>query len=94
MRGLRHPSRPSTIAALGVFAAWKPTRVLAGAYLFGGITILQLHSQAFGVKIDAQLLSMLPYLATILVLVIISRDSMRVKLTAPACLGRPFHAAT
>ena len=79
--------------ALVVFAAWRPWRVLLGAYLFGGITILQLHSQALGVKIDAQLLSMLPYLATIVVLVIISRDAMKVKLTAPACLGKPFHAA-
>jgi simple sugar transport system permease protein len=64
-----------------------------GAYLFGGITILQLHSQALGVKIDAQLLSTLPYLATIVVLVIISRDALKAKLTAPACLGKPFHAA-
>jgi ABC-type uncharacterized transport system permease subunit len=79
--------------ALVVFAAWRPWRVLLGAYLFGGITILQLHSQALGVKIDAQLLSTLPYLATIVVLVIISRDDMKVKLTAPACLGKPFHAA-
>jgi simple sugar transport system permease protein len=79
--------------ALVVFAAWRPWRVLLGAYLFGGITILQLHSQALGVKIDAQLLSMLPYLATILVLVVISRDAMKVKLTAPACLGKPFHVA-
>jgi simple sugar transport system permease protein len=79
--------------ALVVFAAWRPWRVLLGAYLFGGITVLQLHSQAFGVKVDAQLLSMLPYLATILVLVVISRDKMRVKQTAPACLGKPFHAA-
>lgn len=79
--------------ALVVFAAWRPWRVLLGAYLFGGITILQLHSQAVGVKVDAQLLSMLPYLATIVVLVLISRDKMKVKLTAPACLGKPFHAA-
>jgi general nucleoside transport system permease protein len=80
--------------ALVVFAAWLPWRVLAGAYLFGGITVLQLHSQAFGVKIDAQVLSMLPYLATILVLVVISYDRTKAKLTAPACLGRPFYAAT
>jgi len=79
--------------ALVVFASWRPWRVLLGAYLFGGITILQLHSQALGVKVDAQLLSTLPYLATIVVLVIISRDKMKVKLTAPACLGKPFHAA-
>ena len=60
----------------------------------GGITVLQLHGQALGVKIDAQLLSMLPYLATIVVLVIISRDQMKVKLAAPACLARTFNAAT
>ena len=79
--------------ALVVFAAWRPWRVLGGAYLFGAVTILQLHSQALGIKIDAQVLSMLPYLVTVLVLVVISRDSMRVKLTAPAALGKPFHAA-
>lgn len=79
--------------ALVVFAAWRPWRVLGGAYLFGAVTILQLHSQALGIKIDAQVLSMLPYLVTILVLVIISRDRMRVRLTAPAALGKPFHAA-
>ena len=80
--------------ALVVFAAWLPWRILWGAYLFGSITILQLHSQAFGVKVDAQVLSMLPYLATILVLILISCDKTKVKLTAPASLGRPFHAAT
>lgn len=79
--------------ALVVFAAWRPWRSLMGAYLFGGITILQLHSQGFGVKIEAQYLSMLPYLATIVVLVIISSDRMKVKLNAPACLAQPFRAA-
>jgi ABC-type uncharacterized transport system permease subunit len=79
--------------ALVVFAAWRPWRLLGGAYLFGAVTILQLHGQALGIKIDAQVLSMLPYLVTVVVLVIISRDKMRVKLTAPACLGKPFHAA-
>ncbi|KAB2847749.1 MAG: ABC transporter permease [Hyphomicrobiaceae bacterium] len=79
--------------ALVVFAAWRPGRALLGAYLFGSISILQLHSQASGIKIDAQLLSMLPYLATILVLVLISRDKMRSKLNAPACLGKPFYVA-
>ena len=58
--------------ALVVFAAWRPWRLLGGAYLFGAVTILQLHSQALGIKIDAQLLSMLPYLVTVVVLVIIS----------------------
>jgi ABC-type uncharacterized transport system permease subunit len=80
--------------AIVVFAAWRPWRVLLGGYLFGGITVLQLHSQAVGVKIDAQLLAMLPYLATIVVLVVISRDAMRLRLNAPACLGKPFHATT
>jgi general nucleoside transport system permease protein len=78
--------------ALVVFAAWRPWRALAGAYLFGGITIAQLHSQALGLEVDAQILSMLPYLATIIVLVIISRDALRAAMMAPACLGKPFHA--
>jgi len=80
--------------AIVVFAAWRPWRVVLGSILFGGITVLQLHSQAIGVKIDAQLLSMLPYLATIVVLVVISRDTMRMRLNAPACLGKPFDAST
>ncbi len=80
--------------ALVVFAAWRPGRALLGAYLFGGITILQLHSQGFGVEVEAQYLSMLPYLATIAVLVIISSDRLKVKLNAPACLTQPFRAAT
>jgi simple sugar transport system permease protein len=79
--------------ALVVFATWRPGRALLGAYLFGGITILQLHSQGFGIEVDAQLLSMLPYLATIAVLVVISRDAMKVKLNAPACLGKVFYAS-
>jgi general nucleoside transport system permease protein len=79
--------------ALVVFATWKPVRAVFGAYLFGGITILQLHAQAFGAKIDPQVLSMLPYLATILVLVLISRDRVALRLNAPQCLGKPFVAA-
>ena len=78
--------------AIVVFAAWRPWRALLGAYLFGGITVLQLHSQAHGLEVDAQLLAMLPYLATIVVLVLISRDAMRLRLNAPACLAKPFHA--
>ena len=77
--------------ALVVFATWKPARVVVGAYLFGAVTILQLHLQGFGVQVPAQILSMLPYLVTILVLVLISRDSARVKLNAPACIGQIFH---
>ena len=82
------------MALLVVFAAWRPWRLLLGAYLFGGITILQLYSQGFGVKIEPQYLSMLPYLATIAVLVIISSDRAKVKLNAPACLAKPFRAAS
>lgn len=79
--------------ALVVFAAWRPWRVLFGAYLFGGITIVQLHSQAFGLKIEPQLLSMLPYLATIVVLVLISYDRSKANLNAPANLGQTFYAS-
>ncbi|HYG89091.1 MAG TPA: ABC transporter permease [Azospirillum sp.] len=77
--------------ALVVFATWKPVRVLAGAWLFGGVTIAQLHIQGHGFAVPAQLLSMLPYLATVLVLVAISRDVARIRLNAPACLGKVFH---
>lgn len=77
--------------ALVVFATWQPGRLLAGAYLFGGIGILQLHGQALGVGIPSQLMSMLPYLATILVLVLISRDGGRIRRNAPASIGIPFH---
>ncbi len=77
--------------ALVVFAAWRPWRVLAGAYLFGGVTIFQLQAQGLGLlPVPSQVLSMLPYLATILVLVVISIGPWRKRLTAPACLGRPF----
>ena len=80
--------------ALVVFATWRPGRALLGAYLFGGVTILQLHMQGIGVEqIPSQVWSMLPYLATILVMVLISRDSSRVRQNAPACLGKIFHPA-
>jgi simple sugar transport system permease protein len=74
--------------ALVVFASWKPWRVLLGAYLFGGVTVLQLNLQAAGLAIPVEYLSMSPYLITILVLVIMSADKSR----APASLGRVFHA--
>ena len=76
--------------ALVVFATWKPWRVLAGAYLFGGVTLAQFQAQALGVEIPAQYLSMLPYVATIVVLAIISRDAATIKLNAPASLGTPL----
>jgi simple sugar transport system permease protein len=76
--------------ALVVFASWRPWRVLAGAYLFGAVTIGQLHAQALGFGIPSQLLSSLPYLATILVLVLISRNKRLTMINTPASLGRPF----
>ena len=79
--------------ALVVFATWRPGRLLIGAYLFGGITILQLHAQSAGWGVPSQLMSMLPYLATILVLVLISGDRSKIRLNAPACLGKVFHPA-
>ena len=77
--------------ALVVFATWRPARILVGAYLFGGVTIIQFHIQGFGLELPSQILSMLPYLATIFVLVIISRDKNLIKLNSPASLGITFH---
>jgi simple sugar transport system permease protein len=80
--------------AIVVFAAWRPWRALVGAYLFGGITILQLYAQGAGLlAVPSQVFSMLPYLATIVVLVIISAGPWRRRLDAPACLGKPFRPA-
>ena len=78
--------------ALVVFASWRPWRVLGGALVFGGITIMQLAGQARGWTIPSQFLSMLPYLATIIVLVLISRNREFALANSPACLGRIFHA--
>ncbi|MBT8155693.1 ABC transporter permease [Epibacterium ulvae] len=75
--------------ALVVFASWKPWRALLGAYLFGGVTVVQLNLQAAGVAIPVEYLAMSPYLITIVVLVILSAD----KSSAPAALGRAFHAS-
>ncbi len=77
--------------ALVVFATWRPARVMVGAYLFGGVTIIQFHIQGFGIDIPSQFLSMLPYLATIVVLVFISRDINTIRLNSPASLGVAFH---
>ncbi len=78
--------------ALVVFAAWRPLWLLAGAYLFGGITYLSLFLQGLGVPIPSPLISALPYVGTVVVLVLISRDSRRIRLNQPACLGKYFHA--
>ena len=77
--------------ALVVFATWKPERILLGAYIFGGVAIIQMNLQAFGVKFPGQFFNMMPYLVTILVLVIISGNKLRIKLSAPACLTIPFN---
>ena len=76
--------------ALVVFASWRPGRLLIGAYLFGAVTIAQFHVQAQGIAIPAQFLSSLPYLATILVLVLIARNRRLTMINTPASLGQPF----
>ncbi|MBO9654646.1 ABC transporter permease [Agrobacterium sp. SOY23] len=76
--------------ALVVFASWRPWRLLAGGYLFGAVTIGQLHAQAFGIGVPSQLLSALPYLATIVVLVIISHNRRTTLINTPASLGKSF----
>jgi simple sugar transport system permease protein len=81
--------------ALVVFSSWRPWRLFLGAYLFGGVTILQLYAQGFGsFGVPAQVMSMLPYLATILVLAVIAGGPWKGRLDAPACLGKPFRPAT
>ena len=77
--------------ALVVFATWKPERVLIGAYIFGGVTILQMNLQALGLRFPGQFFSMAPYVATIIVLVLISSNKLRIKLSAPASLTIPFY---
>ncbi|PRX33802.1 simple sugar transport system permease protein [Meinhardsimonia xiamenensis] len=80
--------------AIVVFASWRPWRVLLGAYLFGGVTVLQLNLQAAGLAVPVEYLSMSPYVVTILVLVVMSSGRGRAALNAPASLGRVFHATT
>jgi len=78
--------------ALVVFATWRPVRVLVGAYLFGGVMITQLFLQGSGAQIDipSQFLSSLPYWATIVVLVVISRNVQTIRLNSPVSLGQPY----
>ena len=77
--------------ALTTFATWRPARVLLGAYLFGGVTMLQFQLQGQGIQIASQWLTMLPYVATIVVLVLISRNPTWIRINMPASLGKPFH---
>lgn len=80
--------------ALTTFATWRPARVLLGAYLFGGVTMLQFHLQGLGVQIPSQALTAMPYVATIVVLALISRNPTWIRVNMPASLGKPFHPGT
>jgi general nucleoside transport system permease protein len=77
--------------ALTTFATWRPARVLLGAYLFGGVTMLQFHLQGAGVNVPSQFLAMLPYLATVLVLALISRNPTWIRVNMPSSIGKPFY---
>jgi simple sugar transport system permease protein len=77
--------------ALTTFATWRPARVLLGAYLFGGVTMLQFHLQGSGVDVPSEFLTMLPYVATIVVLALISRNPAWIRVNMPASLGKPFY---
>lgn len=78
--------------ALVVFATWRPGRLVAGAYLFATVTQLQFYGQDWGINLPSQFLAMAPYLATVIALVIISRDEVLTRANAPAAIGRPFRA--
>lgn len=77
--------------ALTTFATWRPARVLLGAYLFGGVTMLQFHLQGAGVQVPSQFLTMMPYVATIVVLVLISRNPTWIRVNMPSSIGKPFY---
>ena len=77
--------------ALTTFATWRPARVLLGAYLFGFVTMLQFHLQGAGVHVPSQFLTMMPYLATIVVLVLISRNPTWIRINMPSSIGKPFY---
>lgn len=77
--------------ALTTFATWRPARVLLGAYLFGGVTMLQFHLQGMGVNVPSQFLTMMPYVATVVVLVLISRNPTWIRVNMPASIGKPFY---
>jgi len=80
--------------ALTTFATWRPLRVLLGAYLFGGMTQLDFYLQGLGVEIPSQFLSMLPYVSTVVVLALISRNPQWIRINMPASLGKPFYAGS
>ena len=76
--------------ALVVFGSWLPARVIVGALLFGAVGILQLHAQALGIGVPSQFLSALPYAATVVVLIAISRNRRLTLINTPASLGKSF----
>ena len=80
--------------ALTTFATWRPVRVLLGAYLFGGVSMLGFHLQSSGVDVPSQFLSMLQYIAPIVVLALISRNPAWIRVNMPASLGKPFYPGT
>ena len=77
--------------ALVVFATWRPGRLMVGAYLFGGVTVIQFFAQGAGVELPTEALSALPYLATVGALVLISRNAATARRDSPRSLGRSFH---
>jgi len=77
--------------ALTTFATWRPVRVLLGAYLFGGVSMLGFYLQSTGVNVPSQFLSMLQYIAPIVVLAIISRNPAFIRANMPASIGKPFY---
>jgi ABC-type uncharacterized transport system permease subunit len=77
--------------ALTTFATWRPLRVLLGAYLFGGVSMLGFHLQSIGVNVPSQFLSMLQYIAPIVVLALISRNPAFIRINMPASIGKPFY---
>ena len=83
-------SRGWIALALVVFAAWRPWRVVMGAWLFGGLSVLQLLVQGFGIQLPTELLSALPYIGTIVVLVAISRNPQALLMNTPLSLAQPF----
>ena len=82
---------PLWVEGMTAGRGWRPARVLLGAYLFGGVTMLQFHLQGVGVEVPSQLLTMLPYVSTIVVLALISRNPAWIRVNMPASLGKPFH---
>ncbi|KQP22484.1 ABC transporter permease [Pseudorhodoferax sp. Leaf267] len=77
--------------ALTTFATWRPARVLLGAYLFGGVGQLGFFLQSQGVQVPSQFLSMLQYLAPVVVLAIISRNPAWIRANMPNSIGKPFY---